>query len=116
MTQRHWWNGRWSRVARREVFLAPATGNERWSVELRRGGAGGRSRTKEFGSEADALAWVRYRLLVEGDGWREVADGAKSDAVKGTAEMGTVRREIDAVEREVGRPAPRSVASAMVIG
>jgi hypothetical protein len=57
-------------LARREVFVKE-TGRH-WTVELRRGGEGGRSRTKVFGSEADALAWVHDRLLDGDEGWREV--------------------------------------------
>jgi hypothetical protein len=70
MNARQWWNGRWSRLARREVFMRQS--GSHWAVELRRGGEGGRSRTKVFGAEAEALAWVHDRLVGGDDGWREV--------------------------------------------
>jgi hypothetical protein len=70
MTSRQWWNGRWGRLARREIFLAPVDG--RWVVELRRGGEGGRSRTRTFGSEGEALDWVESVVLEADGGWRQV--------------------------------------------
>jgi len=70
MKSRHWWNGRWGRLARRDVFVGPLDG--RWAVELRRGGVGGRSRTKMFGSEDDALVWIETVFLAAEEGWREI--------------------------------------------
>ena len=70
MDTRHWWNGRWSRLTRREIYVFGDGGQ--WRVELIRGGEGGRSRTRAFGTEGDAVAWVEEALLKVDDGWREV--------------------------------------------
>jgi hypothetical protein len=70
MNSRHWWNGRWARLTRRDVFIRPIGGS--WFVELRRGGDGGRARIRHFESEQVALGWVHAVLAVAGDGWREV--------------------------------------------
>ena len=70
MSSRHWWNGRWGRLARRDIFVGTADGN--WSVELRRGGVGGRSRTRTFDAETEAVEWVMAALLDSDGGWREV--------------------------------------------
>jgi hypothetical protein len=74
MNQRQWWNGRWSRLARRDVFLRSAA-DGRWQVELRRGGAGGRLRTRAFESERGAVDWVESAVLDIETGWREVLSG-----------------------------------------
>jgi hypothetical protein len=86
MDSRHWWNGRWGRLARRDVFACPSEG--RWAVELRRGGEGGRSRTRTFGSEREALAWIEAALLEADGGWREV-DAARSRKVAALVEVVT---------------------------
>ncbi len=78
MHTRHWWNGRWGRLARREIFVKPVDG--RWVVELRRGGEGGRSRARTFGSEAEALDWVENAVLEADGGWRQV-DSSRSRRV-----------------------------------
>jgi hypothetical protein len=78
MDSRQWWNGRWGRLARREIFVGPADGQ--WVVELRRGGEGGRSRTRTFASEAEALDWVENAVLEADGGWRQV-DSSRSRRV-----------------------------------
>ena len=88
MHSRRWWNGRWGRLARREVFLKSADGQwtdgERadgdWVVELRRGGEGGRTRTRTFGSETEALDWIENAVLEADGGWRQV-DSSRSRRV-----------------------------------
>jgi hypothetical protein len=67
--RRHWWNGRWGRLARRDVFLR--VDGDVWWVEERAGGQEGSSRRWEFGDEDQALDVVRA-LLAGGDGWREL--------------------------------------------
>ncbi|GAA0717855.1 hypothetical protein Drose_34275 [Dactylosporangium roseum] len=71
MNSRQWWNGRWSRLVRRDVFVRNAAG-DRWQVELRRGGPDGRVRTRTFDSRAAAVEWVESTVLDPGSGWREV--------------------------------------------
>jgi hypothetical protein len=65
----HLWNGRWSRVARRDVWLWPVEGC--WCVEVRRGGPTGRRRLRTFRTEQEALVWIADRVIAGEDGWRE---------------------------------------------
>ena len=67
--RRHWWNGKWGRLARRDVYLRADA--DRWHVEQRAGGAEGVSRHFEYGDEDEALETVRA-LLAGTDGWREL--------------------------------------------
>jgi hypothetical protein len=71
MNERRWWNGSWSRLTRRDVFVRNAA-DGRWQVELRRGGSDGRVRTRMFGSEQDAVEWIKSAVVVDGFDWREV--------------------------------------------
>ncbi|WP_238018615.1 hypothetical protein KZZ52_49925 [Dactylosporangium sp. AC04546] len=64
-----WWNGRFGRLARRDVWLFESAG--RWTVEALEGGVEGRSASWEFNSEAAARTRVD-ELLVVGDGWRSM--------------------------------------------
>jgi len=68
--RKHWWNGKWGRLARRDVFLR--TDGDRWYVEQRAGGAEGISRFYEYGDEDAAYEAVRG-LLVGPDTWRELS-------------------------------------------
>ena len=68
--RRHWWNGKWGRLARRDVFLRVDA--DRWHVEQRAGGAEGVSRFYEYGSADEAEETVRA-LLDGPDAWRELS-------------------------------------------
>jgi hypothetical protein len=68
--RKHWWNGTWGRLARRDVYLYEDAGH--WLVEAREGGAEGRSRWYEFADEDDALGCVNGLLAQPGD-WRDVS-------------------------------------------
>jgi hypothetical protein len=68
--RKHWWNGKWGRLARRDVYLR--TDGDRWYVEQRAGGAEGISRFSEYGGEDDAYEVIRG-LLVGPDKWRELS-------------------------------------------
>lgn len=70
--RKHWWNGSWGRLARRDVFLR--TDADRWFVEARSGGAEGASRFTEYATEETAYDAVRHLLAGPGE-WREVSDG-----------------------------------------
>ncbi|WP_326550925.1 hypothetical protein [Micromonospora sp. NBC_01813] len=70
--RKHWWNGSWGRLARRDVFLR--TDADRWYVEARTGGAEGASRFTEYATEETAYDAVRHLLAGPG-GWREVSAG-----------------------------------------
>lgn len=71
MNERRWWNGSWSRLTRRDVFVRNAA-EGRWQVELRRGGPGGRIRSRSFASECEAVEWIESAVIVVDAGWREV--------------------------------------------
>jgi hypothetical protein len=68
--RKHWWNGRWGRHVRRDVYLR--VDGDAWLVEQRAGGADGVSQFYEFASEEDAYERVRALLTDSGD-WRELS-------------------------------------------
>ncbi|MEV0559731.1 hypothetical protein [Dactylosporangium sp. NPDC050588] len=105
MNERQWWNGRWSRLGRRDVFVRNAA-DGRWQVELRRGGPDGRLRVRSFDSERDAVGWVESAVLADDDpeaGWREMRDEAnRLPSVRGrkmgrsdSRRRGKVARDLD---------------------
>ena len=67
--RKHFWNGRWGRLARRDVLMFEDAGF--WRVEDRTGGAEGRSRWAEFDDEEAAVNHVSG-LVVGMDEWREL--------------------------------------------
>jgi hypothetical protein len=67
--RKYWWNGKWGRLARRDVLLYEDGGQ--WWVEAREGGSEGRSLWREYPDEDIAMDCVRG--LIEGtDRWREM--------------------------------------------
>jgi hypothetical protein len=68
--RKHWWNGKWGRAARRDVYLR--VDGDTWHVEQRAGGADGVSHFYEFDSEEAAYDRVRD-LLVGPFEWRELS-------------------------------------------
>jgi hypothetical protein len=69
--RKHWWNGKWGRLVRRDVYLR--TDGDRWHVEQRAGGAEGVSQFYEYGSEDEAYDLVRALLAGPDDNWRELS-------------------------------------------
>ncbi len=67
--RKHWWNGKWERLARRDVYLRADA--DQWFVEQRAGGADGMSRFYEYDSEDEAYEAVRA-LLTGPDEWRRL--------------------------------------------
>lgn len=67
--RKHYWNGRWGRLARQDVLLYEDAGE--WTVEHRIGGVEGQSRRLEFSHEDAALDRLRD-LLAGGDDWRDL--------------------------------------------
>jgi hypothetical protein len=67
--RKHYWNGRWGRLARVDVLLYEDAGL--WTVEERVGGVEGRIQTAEFDREDDAFDRLRD-LLAGTDDWREL--------------------------------------------
>ncbi|HYN95461.1 MAG TPA: hypothetical protein VES42_16555 [Pilimelia sp.] len=68
--RKHWWNGKWGHLARRDVFLR--TDGARWHVELRAGGAEGVSTFYDFATEDEAFDAARDLLIGPGT-WRELS-------------------------------------------
>jgi hypothetical protein len=68
--RKHYWNGRWGRLARRDIVLFEDAGL--WTVEVRTGGVEGRSQMIEYEDEDAALDRLRD-LLAGADEWRELA-------------------------------------------
>ena len=68
--RKHYWNGRWGRLARRDIVLFEDAGL--WTVEVRVGGVEGRSQLIEYENEDAALDRLRD-LLAGADDWRELA-------------------------------------------
>ena len=67
--RKHYWNGRWGRLARHDVLLYEDGGQ--WTVEHRVGGVEGRVRRQEFDQEDAALDHIR-NLLTLSDSWQEL--------------------------------------------
>ena len=67
--RKHWWNGTWGRLARRDLYLYEDGGT--WLVEARLGGADGRSRWFTCPDEDAALERVSD-LMTESNDWREI--------------------------------------------
>jgi phage gp37-like protein len=67
--RKHWWNGRFGRLARVDVIVSEEGG--RWIVEHRIGGVEGRVTMTQFDGEQAALAHARD-LLAGADDWREL--------------------------------------------
>lgn len=70
MRQRWWWNGRWGRLARRDIYLYA----DPWRVEARDGGADGRYFDYPVDDEDQALQLVK-RFMTDGGDWREMRVG-----------------------------------------
>lgn len=69
-TIQHWWNGTWGRLARRDIYLRSQTV---WRVELRQGGAEGRTKEWTFDSEAQARELIDQAIAAGQSGvWRQV--------------------------------------------
>jgi hypothetical protein len=68
--RKHWWNGKWGRLTRKDVFLR--VDGDRWYVEQRAGTVEPVRRFYEFGNEDEAYDAVRA-LLAGSDEWRELS-------------------------------------------
>jgi len=69
-TRKHFWNGRWGSIARKDVFVR--VDGDAWLVELRKGGADGRSRFVDANGEDSAFDIARD-LMIGTDGWLELS-------------------------------------------
>jgi hypothetical protein len=66
-----WWNGRWGRNLRRDIWLLRET---RWMVRARHGNAdAGREAVWEFAMEHEARAMVDRLIRADsGNGWKDI--------------------------------------------
>jgi hypothetical protein len=69
--RRHWWNGHWGRIARRDIVLSEDDKDGHLVVEAREGGVEGQSRWFRPPTEEDALQLADY-LMSDEEGWREL--------------------------------------------
>jgi hypothetical protein len=71
--RQHWWNGKWGRLARRDVFLNQDDTTGHFWVEAREGGADGTSIRQEYDCEPDAARYIA-RLTTNSaiDRWRQM--------------------------------------------
>jgi hypothetical protein len=67
--RKHYWNGRWGRLARHDILVFEDGGQ--WQIEHRVGGTEGRSRWYEYPDEDAALDQVRD-LIGCSDSWQEL--------------------------------------------
>lgn len=65
-----WWNGRYGRIARRDLWLYADNG--RFVVQARVGDGEARVQEWPFACEPDARAQVDELIRTGGDGWREL--------------------------------------------
>lgn len=72
---RHWWNGRFGRLARRDIKIH--LDDNGWRVEAIEGGTEGRRRCWEPPTEEDALLLVD-ELMAGSDGWQELGKHTNS--------------------------------------
>jgi hypothetical protein len=82
-----WWNGRFGRLARRDVWLERDT---TWRVRARQGDGDSPIKTWTFDNRAQADALVHRLITAEpADGWKDITDvsarSPKRDQVAGRA-------------------------------
>ena len=69
--RKHYWNGKWGRLARMDILVFEDAGA--WLIEARSGGADGRSRWFQASDADAALDRVRDLItLSKMDSWREL--------------------------------------------
>lgn len=67
-----WWNGRYGRIARRDLWLL--ADESRYMVQARIGDSDAPVEKWQFACEPDARAKVDELIRTGGDGWRELTD------------------------------------------
>jgi hypothetical protein len=70
---RRWWNRRYGSLGRCDVAVWTDDTGTRWAVEVRHGGADGRSRWREVASEQDAFAEAERCREAEGGDWLDIS-------------------------------------------
>jgi len=73
-----WWNGRWGKLARRDIWLYAHKG---WLVQARNGDSNTPKKEWHFpaAAEAEARAWVDRLIATGGDGWKDMIDVYRRD-------------------------------------
>lgn len=69
---RHWWNQKWGRIARRDVYVRSDGG--RFEVEVVQGGAEGKRWVALFDTAEEAIGEAESHLVDPNDDWRDVSD------------------------------------------
>jgi hypothetical protein len=69
---KHWWNGRWGRLARRDVYVK-VDSEPRSVVEARADGAEGRIKRQECRDEREALVLAERWREFGGDDWADIS-------------------------------------------
>jgi hypothetical protein len=67
-----WWNRRWSRSARRDIWLTVEP--QRWFVRGRQGGDDGPEVQYEFRDEDEARAMVKRLMQAAPGDWRDLTE------------------------------------------
>lgn len=70
-TVRHWWNGSWGRLFRRDVWIK--TDGTSWRVEVRQGDGDGRLWGTAAADEKDAYRRAAPFLVRGADEWRDLS-------------------------------------------
>jgi hypothetical protein len=74
-----WWNGRWGRLGRRDIWLRRRTV---WEVEARHGETDdGKSQRWEFTDDDEALAMIQRLMAAAPDDWKDLT-GVSTGASK----------------------------------
>ena len=72
---KRWWNGRYGRIARRDIWLERDT---TWHVRARQGDGDSPSKTWTFPDQAQADALVQQLLDTAPDDWKDITDASSS--------------------------------------
>lgn len=69
----HWWNGRWGRLARRDVWLKRDTATGQWWAEARQGDGDSKVWRSKPGSEDVAREELTMLQLRGSTDWRDLS-------------------------------------------
>lgn len=73
-----WWNGKWGRMARADIWLM--YDGQHWRVRGRLGGDGGREVNYQFDHEWSARAMVDRMMNAAGGSWRDLTQALRRES------------------------------------
>jgi len=73
---KHWWNGRWGRLTRRDVYVR--THGKRYELELREGGSEGTSWRRLFDTLDDAVGEAGKHMSPDMT-WSDITDAHRTE-------------------------------------